>query len=131
MAQTVQVQKQKSPLNSVEINAKIENGQVRVPHQKRSQKAQQTTSKTQSTIAQKRGSNKAPSDEEFLAVLKQLHSKTGKAATSREISDAAGIKDSDFGRGAVRSAMRRLQKADKVNIEIQPEGKTKYRYTPK
>jgi len=129
LTKTTQVQKPKTPLNTAEINAKIESGEVKIPQQKRKQKTQ-TTGNKQATQP-KAAKRKAPSDEAFLTVLKQIHSETGKAATSREISDAADIKDSDFGRGAVRAAMRRLQKTDKVNIEITIEGKTKFRYTPK
>jgi len=51
--------------------------------------------------------------EGFLAVLKRL----GKPSSSREISDALGIKDADSGRALVRRVMARLIAEGKVKGE--------------
>jgi predicted ArsR family transcriptional regulator len=57
--------------------------------------------------------------EGFLAVLKHL----GKPATSREISDALGIKDADKGRALVRRVMAKLAEEGKIKITAAPKGK--------
>jgi DNA-binding transcriptional regulator LsrR (DeoR family) len=56
--------------------------------------------------------------EGFLAVLKRL----GKPSTSREISDALGIKDADKGRALVRRVIAKLAEEGKVKITEAPEG---------
>ncbi len=56
--------------------------------------------------------------EGFLAVLKRL----GKPSSSREISDALGIKDADSGRALVRRVMAKLAEEGKVTINEAPEG---------
>jgi len=62
--------------------------------------------------------------EGFLAVLKRL----GKPSTSREISDALGIKDADKGRALVRRVMEKLIKDGKV-VAVKPEkGRAKQLY---
>jgi predicted ArsR family transcriptional regulator len=66
--------------------------------------------------------------EGFLAVLKRL----GKPSSSREISDALGIKDADKGRALVRRVMAKLIEAGKVKVEKldvidKPEGKIRAR----
>jgi DNA-binding transcriptional regulator LsrR (DeoR family) len=45
-----------------------------------------------------------------------------KPATSREISDALGIKDADKGRALVRRVMAKLAEEGKVKISEAPEG---------
>jgi hypothetical protein len=55
--------------------------------------------------------------EGFLAVLKRL----GKPASSREISEALGIKDADKGRALVRRVMAKLAEEGKVVIKEAPE----------
>jgi transcription initiation factor IIE alpha subunit len=59
----------------------------------------------------------------FLLTLKHL----GKPATSREISDALGIKDADKGRALVRRVMAKLAEQGKVKIE--KKGKREYVYS--
>ena len=58
-----------------------------------------------------------PTDETFIQVLREL----GKPATSREISDALGFANPDYGRAFVRRAMERLAKNGKVLIAEAPE----------
>jgi predicted transcriptional regulator len=48
----------------------------------------------------------------FLAVLKDL----GKPSSSREISDALGIKDAESGRALVRRVMAKLAEEGKVKV---------------
>lgn len=57
--------------------------------------------------------------EGFLAVLKRL----GKPSTSREISDALGIKDADKGRALVRRVMAKLAEKGKVKITEAEKGR--------
>jgi len=72
----------------------------------------------------------APTDEEMLAALVAVYKKTGKPAISRQISDELGIEDPDFGRGAVRAAMKRLMAAGKVIGEKATEGRAALVYKP-
>lgn len=74
--------------------------------------------------------NKAPSDEQMLAALQELYAETGKAQGSRHISDKLGIADPDFGRGAVRAAMKRLIAAGKAE-GVKGEGRFAVLYKPK
>jgi len=73
--------------------------------------------------------NKAPSDAEMLNALIALYQKEGKPVGSRAISDALGIADPDFGRPAVRAAMKRLV-AEKKVIAVEGEGRFALLYKP-
>jgi len=77
----------------------------------------------------RRKMHKAPSDEQMLAALTAIYQRTGKPATSRQISDELGIEDADFGRGAVRRAMKKLMSEGKVVGEV-GTGKVKLAYRP-
>jgi len=61
----------------------------------------------------------------FLLTLKRL----GKPSTSREISDALGIKDADGGRALVRRVMARLSELGKVKITEAEKGRTARLYS--
>jgi len=74
--------------------------------------------------------NKAPSDEAVLEALRQIWSETKKATYSRAISDKLGIKDSDFGRGAVRRAMWRLKAKGSVKITTKEGERIKFYFEP-
>jgi len=52
-------------------------------------------------------------DEQFIEALRKI----GKPASSREISDALGIEDAEYGRALVRRVMERLTKEAKVVAE--------------
>lgn len=56
-------------------------------------------------------------DEQIIAATK----KVGHPATSREVSDALGIKDPDEGRAYIRRNMERLTEAKKIVSEKPPE----------
>lgn len=74
--------------------------------------------------------NVAPSDDKLFEVLKKAYK--GKGLTSRQISDAAGIKNADFGRGVVRSAMKRLMAEGKVEgVTPTEKMRAKLLYKPK
>jgi hypothetical protein len=57
-------------------------------------------------------------DEQFIAALKAI----GHPASSREISDALGIENADFGRALVRREMEKLIKEGKV-VAVESEKK--------
>jgi len=59
--------------------------------------------------------------EGFLAALKRL----GKPSTSREVSDALGIKDADKGRALVRRVMAKLAEEGKVKITEAEKGRAR------
>ena len=61
----------------------------------------------------------------FLAVLKRL----GKPSSSREISDALGIKDADKGRALVRRVMAKLAEEGKVVITEAEKGRAARLYS--
>jgi predicted ArsR family transcriptional regulator len=63
--------------------------------------------------------------EGFLAVLKRL----GKPSTSREISNALGIKDADKGRALVRRVMAKLVEEGKVKITEAEKGRAAHLYS--
>jgi len=58
-------------------------------------------------------------DEQFIAALKEI----GKPTSSREISDALGIKDADKGRALVRRVMAKLTKEGKVKVTEAEKGR--------
>lgn len=61
----------------------------------------------------------------FLLTLKRL----GKPSTSREISDALGIKNAENGRAIVRREMEKLIKAGKVKVTEAEEGRAARLYS--
>lgn len=63
--------------------------------------------------------------EGFLAVLKRL----GKPSTSREISDALGIKNAENGRAIVRREMAKLIEAGKVKVTEAEKGRAARLYS--
>lgn len=63
--------------------------------------------------------------EGFLVILKRL----GKPSTSREISDALGIKDADKGRALVRRVMAKLAEEGKVKVTEVEKGRVARLYS--
>jgi hypothetical protein len=87
---------------------------------KKTIKREQAAASTEPEAKKPKPSFTTISDEQFLEALKQL----GKPASSREISDALGIKDPDKGRGIVRVRMAKLIKEGKVKA-VEPAEKMK------
>jgi len=126
-----------NPTNTKAINEKIEKGEVRVKDAQATKivarRAGVSEKRVEKAVAEKREAkteNKAPSDEQVLNALKQIYAETKQPTTSRALSDKLGIKDSDFGRGAVRSAMRRLTAKKLAKTQTTEKGKTKFKYSP-
>jgi hypothetical protein len=60
-------------------------------------------------------------DEQFLEALRKI----GKPATSREVSDALEIADSEVGRQLVRSRMKKLAEEGKVKVTEAEKGRAR------
>jgi len=105
--------KAETPLASEVVKAKITNNEVKVkgkqPKAKRETKAKE---KPKTAEPEKPKVEKKPSftDEQFIEALR----KTGKPASSREVSDVLGIADPEVGRQFVRSRMAKLIEEGKV-----------------
>lgn len=111
-----------SPTDIEALNEKIEKNEVKIG--KVAQKRSPHPKKERKT------NNKAPSDKHFLEALRKLAKQGRTPCTSRVLSDALGIENADFGRGAARAAMRRLTKEGSVITETKQEGKVKFHYSP-
>jgi hypothetical protein len=118
-----------SPLDSATVKAKIAQGQVATKESKR-KKAKGVKRETKTPApAKPKPEKKTPSDEELLEALVKAYE--GTPLSSREISDAAGISDPELGRQAVRSAMKRLVDAGKVETVKAEKGRAALLYKPK
>jgi Fe2+ or Zn2+ uptake regulation protein len=119
-----------SPLDSATIKAKIAQGQVATKESKRKQAKQEKKSAgVKREAAKPKPEKKTPSDEQLFEALVKAYK--GTPLSSREISDAAGISDPEVGRQAVRSAMKRLAEAGKVETVKAEKRRAAFLYKPK
>jgi hypothetical protein len=123
--------KNASPLDSKAVLKKIDKSMVRIAGKQQQQSKRKTQSKAErSTVEpkeQKRSKTEKVTftDEQFIEALKKI----GHAATSREISDALGIENPDFGRQLVRTRMEKLVEEGKVKITEAEKGRAARLYS--